>query len=98
MDTSTGHLISGEERERLQKLGADLSGYTEVPQRLSGAALKKLAGAQAAVVALHSGGKLSRWAAHERAKAAKSARRTKAKKQARRKAEKATRRAQRRKR
>lgn len=96
MDTSTGHLVTPEELERIRELdAAAATGYTRLPQRLARAAAKKLAGLQAATVALHSGGKLSRWAAHERAKAAKAARRAAAKRKARRAIEKATRRAQR---
>lgn len=92
MDTSTGHLVSPEAMERMRKLNAELSaGYTEVPQRLSKAARRKLAGADDAMVSLGSGGKLSRWAAHERAKKAKA----KARSKSRRKMEKATRRGQR---
>lgn len=96
MNTGTGHLVSGEEMERIRKQDAALAAhFTPVPERLSKAAIRKLAGAQAAMVALHSGGKLSRWAAHERTKTAKAKRRAAAKRKTRRAMEKATRRAQR---
>jgi hypothetical protein len=96
MDTRTGHLMSGEAMERLRTLDKELAaGYTEVPKRLSRAARRKLAGRDEATVSLTSGGKLSRWAAHERAKAAKAKRRAAAKRKTRRKMAKATRRAQR---
>lgn len=78
--------------ERVERCRAELA--ANEPQRLSKAAKRKLAGKDEATVSLHSGGKLSRWAAHERAKAAKAKRKSRA----RRAAEKATRKAQRRKR
>jgi hypothetical protein len=97
MQVNTGRLVSGEEMERIRRRDAELAAtFTEVPQALSRAAAKKLAGAQAAMVALHSGGKLSRWAAHERAKASTAKRRAAAKRRKKRATEKATRKAQRR--
>lgn len=96
MDTRTGHLVSGEEMERIRKRDAEIAAaYTEVPARLSNAARRKLAGTAAAMVSLHSGGKLSKWAAHERAKSAKAARRKKALRASRRRMQKASRKANR---
>ncbi len=94
MDTRTGHLVDPEEMERIRKQFAEAgrpNPYTEVPERLAGAAKRKLAGRAEAMVSLKSGGQLARWAAQVNAKKAKAARRAKA----RRKIEKASRRANR---
>lgn len=92
MNSGTGHLMSPEAMERLRSLNAELAGgYTEVPERLSRAAKRTLAGRDEAHISLKSGGKLSRWAAHERAKKAKAKRRARS----RRAIEKKTRQAQR---
>lgn len=96
MNTGTGHLISAEAMERLRKAdAAAAASYTEVPRRLSRAARMKLAGVEAAMVSLTSGGRLSQWAAQERAKAAKARKRTAAKKRSRRQMAKASRKANR---
>lgn len=63
--------MSPEAMKRMRKLDAELSAaYTPVPDELLAAAERKLAGEDEAMVSLTSGGKLSRWAARIRAKAA----------------------------
>lgn len=77
MDVNTGHLVSGVGYQNLyqhlmndvpEHLQAIIDGYKQVPKELERAAELKLAGCDEAMVSLTSGGKLSRWAAQERAK------------------------------
>jgi hypothetical protein len=70
MDTGRNHLVSAEQLAALREAGEDVGAYQEVPTRLQRAALKKLAGRREAIVSKTSGGKLSKWAAAERKRAA----------------------------
>ena len=74
MNADTGHLVklAKESLEELQGIG-----YEPVPEELTMAAEKKLAGKDEAYISLTSGGKLSKWAAKnrkERRKATKASR------------------------
>ena len=64
MNTDTGELISAEKFARLAE--EEKKKFTPVPERLSRAARRKLAGKDQAMASLTSGGKLSRWAAKKR--------------------------------
>ena len=67
MDTESGHLVTSEMLEEILKKDSEKAKkYTPVPKSLEEAAKKKLAGKNEAMVSLTSGGKLSRWAAHDR--------------------------------
>ena len=80
MDINTGHLVSPEKFEEMQKevmrkltkeiaegsANGPLEDYQPVPKELEPAAKKKLASKDEAYVSLTSGGKLSRWAAKQR--------------------------------
>ena len=70
MNIDTGHLkrLQAEGETEVKKLMEELKnmGYHEVPTELKGAAEKKLAGRDEAMVSLTSGGKLSKWAAQKR--------------------------------
>ena len=81
MDTETGHLVTSEMLDAiLKKDPKKAEKYTPVPEQLEGAAKKKLAGKNEAMVSLTSGGKLSKWAAHDRREQAKKKARKTAKK------------------
>lgn len=64
MNVDTGHLILTDKREELKSLMKQ--GYEPVPEELSRAAKRKLAGEKEAYVSLTSGGKLSNWARKKR--------------------------------
>ena len=89
MDVNTGHLITADERNRLISASREnevrlkdiLDSYAPVPDALQKAVELKLAGKEEAMVSLTSGGKLSRWAAQERAKHEKDNRRNKSRMQ-----------------
>jgi hypothetical protein len=76
MDTSTNHLVSPERFQHMDPAAA--RSYTPVPKHLRPAAMRKLAGRREAHVALHSGGKLSVWAAEQRRQQRKAAKRNSA--------------------
>lgn len=62
MNTETGHLVKVLD----QTTWAQLNGYEPVPQELDEAAKRALNGRDDVWISLHSGGKLSRWAAGKR--------------------------------
>ncbi|MBA7541746.1 hypothetical protein ES705_34062 [subsurface metagenome] len=67
MNPGTGHLVDLEKID-LEKWDKELkeAGYVPIPPNLQNAAIKKLAGKPEAFVSRNSGGKLSRFAAHQR--------------------------------
>lgn len=70
MDTSTNHLLSGEEYEKQRKI-LDSYGYKELPYDMERAAKQVLKGQVSAFVSKTSGGKLSKYAAKRRRRKAR---------------------------
>ncbi|MFB9273404.1 hypothetical protein [Cohnella cellulosilytica] len=69
MNVDTGELVRLQEQERKRLVCGE---FEPIPAELRGAAEKKLAGSDRAVVSQSSGGKLSKWARLQRKKRRKS--------------------------